>query len=620
MMDVSQIAARMELPEERVAQIVQMVKTQGMDEAQMGSMMRMATAKGLAPSEIAETMHSLGLPLDAVLRALRAQDLATDDECAQIRDRLEPPAVCAVEAPEAGAGQERDARRARWIEHAKKAGVIVFWLAVWEALDHLVDNRLLLAGPVRTLQALAEQVVKPDFWAICGASFGRIALGFFLALAVGFALAMLCYRSKVARRFVDPIISLLKTIPMASFIILLLIWVGTQALTVYLAFLIVIPIIYTNVLTGFESVNAQMLEMARVHKLSAWRTFAYVYRPAFMPFLHSSCKLSLGMSWKAGIMAEVLAVPAMSIGKEMYTARTFLDTPDLLAWTVVVMVLSLVFEKLVLWALGRAQRPCGAFLGVRDDAAARRSADGAAVQGAGGDAGAAGIDASGGSSGSETGEGSAAAAAPALAIDPAPARDLVLADVRKAFGANEVLAGVDFTLPAGQARCLMAPSGSGKTTLFRVMLGLESADAGTVAGCAAGNVAVMFQEDRLCEALTPVENVLLLLPRSTSRAAVGAYLAEILPAECLSQPVRELSGGMRRRVALARAVAYPGALVVLDEPFTGLDAATRRAVIEFILRHRDGRTLLVATHGEEDARLLGAARVDLSELNGGTRR
>ena len=154
---------------------------------------------------------------------------------------------------------------------------------------------------------------------------------------------------------------------MASFIILLLIWVGNQALTVFLAFFIVLPLIYTNMVTGFESVDKQMLEMARVYGLSRWRTFLYVYRPAFMPFLLSSTKISLGMTWKSGIMAEVLATPKPSIGKEMATARTFLDTPDLLAWTVVVMVASVLFEKAFMALLKRANRPLGGLIGKRGE-------------------------------------------------------------------------------------------------------------------------------------------------------------------------------------------------------------------------------------------------------------
>lgn len=195
--------------------------------------------------------------------------------------------------------------------------------------------------------------------------------------------------------------------------------------------------------------------------------------------------------------------------------------------------------------------------------------------------------------------------------------DVEFRHVCKAYGANEVLRRATFTLPGGGVRCLMAPSGSGKTTLFRVLLGLEHADSGEIRGISPGRISMMFQEDRLCETLTPVENVALVLQAETRRADVAALLAEILPTDCLGQPAMELSGGMRRRVSLARAVAFPSDLIVLDEPFTGLDQATKEKVIAFVLRHRAGRTLLVATHGKDDARLLGADRINLADVQDG---
>lgn len=578
-MEIAQIAARLELPEERVAQMVQLVRTNGMPESQMGAMMRMATSKGLTPDEIAETMTTFGIPAQKIVRVMSTEGILDDKAAAAMERKLTKLAGGVEQSAQATAPNKSVPLKERydWAEVLKKTGVIVFWLLMWELLDRIVDNRLLLAGPIRTLQALFEQLVKPNFWAICGATFGRIALGFLLALGIGFALALICYKSKGVRRFVDPIISLLKTIPMASFVILLLIWVGTQALTVYLAFLIVVPIIYTNVLTGFESASTQMLEMARVFNLSKWRTFMYIYRPAFMPFLYSSSKLSLGMSWKAGVMAEVLAVPALSIGKEMYTARTFLDTPGLLAWTVVVMLLSMLFEKIVLWALRKAQLPAGSRLG--SSAKSGSSVSGKTQQG----------------------------------------EHLVVSQLSKAFGNNQVLHNCNFSLAPGQIGCLMAPSGSGKTTLFRVLLKLEQADAGNVRGVEKGRVSMMFQEDRLCETLTPIDNVALVMPAQTQRAKIRALLAEVLPATCLDQPVMELSGGMRRRVSLVRALAHPSGLVILDEPFTGLDNELRKKVISFILRHQAGRTFLIATHGEGDAELLGAQRMNLAEINGGVR-
>lgn len=352
-MQISAIAAKIGLPEERVAQIAQMIKSQGLADSQMVPMMRMATEKGVEPREILDMLTSLGVPQGQVVRVMSSQGLIDDTEA----QRLIEEERHAAEA-RAAADKQSGARR-----FARKAGIIAFWLAIWQLLDAIIDNRLVLAGPIRVAQALVEQIGQPDFWVICGASFGRIALGFLLSFVVGFLLALVSCRHRLFRDFVDPIISLLRTIPVASFIILLLIWVGNQALTVFLAFFIVLPLIYTNMVTGFESVDRQMLEMARVYGLSRWRTFLYIYRPAFMPFLMSSTKISLGMTWKSGIMAEVLATPKPSIGKEMATARTFLDTPDLLAWTVVVMVLSFLFEKAFMELLKRANRPLGGFIG-----------------------------------------------------------------------------------------------------------------------------------------------------------------------------------------------------------------------------------------------------------------
>lgn len=352
-MQISAIAAKIGLPEERVAQIAQMIKSQGLADSQMGPMMRMATEKGVEPREILDMLTSLGVSQGQVVRVMSSQGLIDDTEAQRLIEEER-------RAAEARAAVDKQSGARRF---ARKAGIIAFWLAVWQLLDVIIDNRLVLAGPIRVAQALVEQLGQPDFWVICGASFGRIALGFLLSFVVGFLLALMSCRHRLFRDFVDPIISLLRTIPVASFIILLLIWVGNQALTVFLAFFIVLPLIYTNMVTGFESVDRQMLEMARVYGLSRWRTFLYIYRPAFMPFLMSSTKISLGMTWKSGIMAEVLATPKPSIGKEMATARTFLDTPDLLAWTVVVMVLSFLFEKAFMELLKRANRPLGGFIG-----------------------------------------------------------------------------------------------------------------------------------------------------------------------------------------------------------------------------------------------------------------
>ena len=251
-------------------------------------------------------------------------------------------------------------------DRAKSALIILFWLVLWEIADQVIDNRIILSGPVHILASLAEQVQQADFWVICGASFLRIAVGFILSFVAGFVLALVCYKYKLLRDFLEPIIVMLKTVPMISFVIMLLIWVGNQALTIYLSFLIVLPIIYTNTLQGLRNVDPQLLEVAQVFHMAPWKKFMFIYRPAFMPFVLSASKLALGMSWKSGIMAEVIGTPKPSIGREMYAAKSYLQTSDLFAWTVVVVILSVIFEKVFMFLLRQLSAPMGWLVSGRD--------------------------------------------------------------------------------------------------------------------------------------------------------------------------------------------------------------------------------------------------------------
>ncbi len=248
-------------------------------------------------------------------------------------------------------------------DKVKMTFIVIFWLIIWEIADRCIDNKIVLSGPVHIVQALFKNIRQADFMAICGASFLRIAAGFILSFVAGFILALICFKFSIIRDFLEPIIITLKTVPMISFVIMLLIWVGNQALTIYLSFLIVLPLIYTNTLAGLENVNMEMLEMAKVFGMSKWRKFIYIYRPAFMPFLLSSCKVSLGLSWKSGIMAEVIATPKPSIGREMYVAKQYLQTDNLFAWTIVVIILSIIFEVAFMFVMKQAARPFGRFIG-----------------------------------------------------------------------------------------------------------------------------------------------------------------------------------------------------------------------------------------------------------------
>lgn len=182
----------------------------------------------------------------------------------------------------------------------------------------------------------------------------------------------------------------------------------------------------------------------------------------------------------------------------------------------------------------------------------------------------------------------------------------------KSFGNLNVLN--DITLSCqNQVYCLMGPSGSGKTTLLRILMGLEKADAGEILweNNKTPRFSAVFQEDRLCEAFTPIENVMMVTGKSLREAQVRAELCRLLPAESITRPVATLSGGMKRRTAICRALLAPFDVLIMDEPFTGLDDDTRQAVISYILEKTGERLTIISTHQEEDVHLLKAGLITL---------
>ena len=198
--------------------------------------------------------------------------------------------------------------------------------------------------------------------------------------------------------------------------------------------------------------------------------------------------------------------------------------------------------------------------------------------------------------------------------------EIIIRDLSKSYGGRPVLSGLNMTFTSQSPCCLMSPSGSGKTTLFRILMGLETADSGSIHFTddtgrtlpGRPGFSVVFQEDRLCEAFTPLENVRMTAGRSLPPEQIRTEMALLLPEESLDRPVSTLSGGMKRRTALCRAILTPSSVLLMDEPFTGLDDAMRRQAIRYLLDRLAGRLLLLSTHSQEDVSLLGGKCFRLS--------
>ncbi len=188
---------------------------------------------------------------------------------------------------------------------------------------------------------------------------------------------------------------------------------------------------------------------------------------------------------------------------------------------------------------------------------------------------------------------------------------LVIRDVSKGFDGLQVLRGVTLMFEDKGIYCLMGPSGTGKTTFLRILMGLERADTGVIEGTEGKRFGAVFQEDRLCEAYTPLDNVMMTAGRHVTREAAGKELCRILPEECVSRPVYTLSGGMKRRTAVCRALLAAYDILVMDEPFAGLDEDTRGKVMEYVREKTEGKLVILSTHMEEDAAALGGRVVRL---------
>ena len=237
--------------------------------------------------------------------------------------------------------------------------ILAFWLGVWALLARLVDRELLLPGPWRVLERLFVLMRTADFWRITAVSLGRILLGAVIGVGAGILLAMGTARFSLLEAALSPLLTLVQSTPVTSFILLALVWVGRAAVPCVIVVLMVLPVIWSGVSAGIKATDGQLLELAKVYGLSPWRKVRRIYTPAAEPYFLSAARSCIGLAWKSGVAAEVLTVPARSIGRMLYESKLYLETVDLFAWTVVVILCSLAIEKLLTAAIGRFQRRKG---------------------------------------------------------------------------------------------------------------------------------------------------------------------------------------------------------------------------------------------------------------------
>lgn len=223
---------------------------------------------------------------------------------------------------------------------------VLFALILWQLVAIIVNADFLLASPVSVIKRLSELVFSNSFLSTVLFSFLRISGGFLSAFLIGIVFAVISGRFKLFEYLLWPFVVTVKSVPIASFIILCLIWLSFGQLTVFIAFLIVFPVVYSNVLQGIKSASKNLVEVANLYNIPFKRRLIYIYIPSIKPFLVSASNVGIGMAWKAGVAAEVIGVIDGSIGGKLYDAKIYLLNSDLLAWTVVIIALSVISEKI----------------------------------------------------------------------------------------------------------------------------------------------------------------------------------------------------------------------------------------------------------------------------------
>ena len=441
---------------------------------------------------------------------------------------------------------------------AAAGAVAAFWLAVWVFAAALVAQPLILPGPGAVVVALLRLVCDANTCAILVGSGARILGGLALAAICGGVLAGVSVRSRTFARLVAPARSFVKATPVACVVVLLLIWLGSARVSIAAVFLMALPGVVFLGGGGLGPLDNPLAQRFCVQGVGGWGRVLGQTGGGLLPFVLSCARAVIGMSWKAGVAAELIGMAAGTVGERIYQAKLLIETADLLAWTVLVVAASWACERVLVWLL-RASGSVAWRVAVRAHGRSGRGREGGSA-------------------------GGGAAAVLVLAVGDrapwAPALD-----------------GLALRVPAGGRTCVMGASGVGKSTLLALA-------AGECVPCS-----MVFQDVRLAEDASALDNVLVCADARVDASSAAALLRLLVPGVDVHARVAELSGGQRRRVEIARALLCPGDAVILDEPFTGLDTAARDACAEVVLDLLDGRMLLLATHDAVDAQALNISDI-----------
>lgn len=242
--------------------------------------------------------------------------------------------------------QKRDIKKSV-IRYIKTPLALLVWLAVWYAVSEKVGMELLVPSPQSVFDAFLMLIKEKEFYIACFNSLYSVLLGWVIGILSGVILGIITSLSSILKALFEPLLHIIKATPVASFIVLALVLLKSPKVPVFTCALITIPFVWANISEGIASPDKKILEMASFFKMKKLRKLKDIYVPAVIPYFSSAAKTSMGLAWKAGIAAEVICSPKNSIGSGIYDAKVYLETPSLFAWTITVIILSVILEKIL---------------------------------------------------------------------------------------------------------------------------------------------------------------------------------------------------------------------------------------------------------------------------------
>ncbi|WP_368490455.1 ABC transporter permease [Clostridium sp. BJN0013] len=227
----------------------------------------------------------------------------------------------------------------------KKIGILIFWILIWHVCSVFINEELLLPSPFQVLKSLVLLMGKFYFWKSVLSSVIRVIIGILLSVLIGIVLGLTAGLNKFVEELLEPLIVTVKATPVISIIIIALVWFNSSNVVIFTAILICFPIVYTNVLQGIKSIDKSLIQMANVFKVKRKYVLKDIYLPSIKNYIVSGILMCMGIGWKVSVASEVLSIPRYSIGLNLLSAKTTLETAELFAWTIVVVILSFMFEK-----------------------------------------------------------------------------------------------------------------------------------------------------------------------------------------------------------------------------------------------------------------------------------